>query len=321
MYFITTLYVNEKGRILNVRLEEKYDRIYCTEFKEGDSLEIENEVKRITEFLSVIIKTYNFAGALIGISGGIDSAVVLALLERAIGSTRIKAINLPERDSSKESIKDALLVCEHFGINCEVQSITGALRKLGVYSLFPPALFIPESIKVAYSRNRWNRYREPYLNDLKNEGDELFLKGVAYYRAKHRIRMTKMYLEAEKCGYCVVGTTNKTEEMMGLYVKWGDDSVDIEPIKHLYKTQVYELAKYLGIPQRIIEKPPMPDLIPGLTDEEAFGLTYPEIDKILIDFENGIERNDESAQKVRKIIELTKWRRLKSVGIDDFSEL
>ncbi|MBP9518753.1 MAG: NAD(+) synthetase, partial [Fervidobacterium sp.] len=64
-----------------------------------------------------------------------------------------------------------------------------------------------------------------------------------------------------------------------------------------------------------------PDLIPGLTDEEAFGLTYPEIDKILIDFENGIERNDESAQKVRKIIELTKWRRLKSVGIDDFSEL
>ncbi len=294
---------------------------YCTKLKEGDSLEIENEVKRITEFLSKIIETYNLAGALIGISGGIDSAVVLALLERTIGSTRIKAINLPERDSSKESIKDALFVCKHFNVNCQVYNITGALRKLGVYSLFPPALFIPESVKRVYSKNRWNRYKEPYLNDLKNEGDELFLKGVAYYRAKHRVRMSKMYLEAEQHGYCVVGATNKTEEMMGLYVKWGDDSVDIEPIKHLYKTQVYELAKYLGIPQRIIEKPPAPDLIPGLTDEEAFGLTYPEIDEILIDFENGVERSDEKAQKVRKIIELTEWRRLKSAGIDDFSEL
>ncbi len=294
---------------------------YCTKLKEGDSLEIESEVKRITQFLSRIFETYNFAGALIGISGGIDSAVVLALLERTIGSARIQAINLPERDSSKESIKDALLVCKHFNVNCQVYNITGALRKLGVYSLFPPALFIPESIKIAYSKNRWNRYKEPYLNDLKNEGDELFLKGVAYYRAKHRVRMSKMYLEAEKHGYCVVGTTNKTEEIMGLYVKWGDDSVDIEPIKHLYKTQVYELAKYLGIPQRIVEKPPTPDLIPGLTDEEAFGLTYPEIDEILIDFENGVERSDEKAQKVRKIIELTKWRRLKSAGIEDFSEL
>lgn len=321
MYFTTILYVDEKSRISNVRLQGKYDKIYFTEFKEGDGLEIENEVSQITEFLSKIIEEYNFAGALIGVSGGIDSAVVLELLEKSIGAKRIKAINLPERDSTKESVKDALVVCKQFNVECEVSDISGVLRKLGAYSLFPPALFVPERIKIMYSKNRWNRYGEPYLNDLKNEGDELFLKGVAYYRAKHRVRMSKMYLEAEKLGYCVVGTTNKTEEMMGLYVKWGDDSVDIEPIKHLYKTQVYELAKYLGVPQKIIEKPPTPDLIPGLTDEEAFGLTYPEIDKILIDFENGVERNDEKAQRVRKIIELTKWRRLKSVGLEDFSQL
>jgi len=277
-----------------------------------------DEVVKISQFIIKMMETYNSKGAVIGISGGVDSAVVLALLEKAIGSQRIKAITLPERDSPKGSLDDALLVCKHFNIDCEVYPITNALRKLGVYSLFPPALFVPESIKITYSKNRWNRYEDPYLNDLKNEGDELFLKGLAYYRAKHRVRMCKIYLEAEKLGYCVVGARNKTELLLGLYVKWGDDAVDIEPIKHLYKSQIYELASCLNVPERIINKPPTPDLIPGLTDEMAFKMTYKEIDEILIELESGIERNDEKAQRIKKIIELANWRQLKSVGIEDF---
>ncbi|AMW33122.1 NAD(+) synthase [Fervidobacterium islandicum] len=275
------------------------------------------ETEKIVGFINSTIKKYNFRGAVIGVSGGLDSAVVLALLVKALGRDKVKAFILPERDSSKSSTKDAEMVCKHFDVEYKIISIAHVLRAMGVYKLFPPALFIPEKVKASYAKKRWQRYPDPYSMDLRNEGDELFLKGIAYYRAKHRVRMCKLYFEAEKLGYCVVGTTNKTELALGLYVKWGDDSVDIEPIKHLYKTQVYALAKYLGVPEKIIQKPPTPDLIPGLTDEEAFGLTYPEIDDILMKLDTGIDVDTEKAKRVKTLLELAKHRELKSLGIED----
>lgn len=273
------------------------------------------ECERIVEFIRSTMEQYNFKGAVLGISGGIDSAVVLGLLVKAIEREKIKALILPERDSSKQSIKDAKLVCDAFNVDYEIYNLTGALRKLGVYSFFPPAVFIPESVKIKYSRNRWKKYKDPYILDLKNEGDEQFLRGIAYYRAKHRMRMCKLYMEAERLGYCVVGTTNRTELLLGLYVKWGDDSVDIEPIKHLYKTQVFELARYLKVPEKIINKKPTPDLIPGITDEDAFGISYYDIDNILMELENGIERDDPLSLRIKNIIQLTKLRELKSLGV------
>lgn len=111
-----------------------------------------DEIIRIEKFIKRTMETYNFKGAVIGISGGVDSAVVLALLTRTIEKENILALILPERDSSKESVRDAKLVCNYFGVNYKIFPITGALRKLGAYSLFPPALFIPESIKISYSK-------------------------------------------------------------------------------------------------------------------------------------------------------------------------
>ncbi len=280
-----------------------------------------DEIIRIEKFIKRTMETYNFKGAVIGVSGGIDSAVVLALLTRTIEKENILALILPERDSSRESVRDAKLVCNYFGVNYKIFPITGALRKLGAYSLFPPVLFIPESIKIRYSKKRWERYQDPYIMDLKNEGDELFLKGLAYYRIKHRVRMCKLYMEAEKRGYCVVGTTNKTELALGLYVKWGDDAVDIEPIKHLYKMQVFELAKHLGVPEKIINKKPTPDLIPGINDEDVFGIDYPKLDKILFSIEHNEEKVEDADKKlllkVKEIMRFTRIRELKGLGIDD----
>lgn len=293
---------------------------YSEDFKNLGSLDNfkpDVECKRIVEFIREKIIKYNFKGAVLGVSGGIDSAVVLALLLKALGKDKLKILILPERDSSKKSLKDAIYICRHFDINYEIFSISGVLKKLGVYSLFPPAFLIPEKFKEIYSKNRWRRYQDAYIMDLKNEGDELFLKGLAYYRAKHRVRMCKLYMEAEKLGYCVVGTTNKTELALGLYVKWGDDSVDIEPIKHLYKTQVFKLARYLEIPERIINKKPTPDLVPGINDEDAFGIDYETIDKVLIDISSGKTRDDEYALRVMEIIRFTKIRELKSLGLED----
>ncbi len=268
--------------------------------------EIDSIITKINKFIS----TREYSGVVLGVSGGIDSAVVLALLVKSIPKENILALILPERDSSKESVKDAILVCNHFGVEYKIESVTKVLKALGTYSLFPPSWLFPRKIVESYSKSRWNRYEDPYILDLQNKGDELFFKGMAYYRSKHRARMLKMYFEAEKRNYCVFGTTNKTEDMLGLYVKWGDNAVDFEPIVHLYKSEVYTIAKYLDIPEKILKKPPTPDLVPGINDEDAFKMSYLEIDEVLEKIENGTVEDNEKFQRILKIIELSKKYRL-----------
>jgi len=268
----------------------------------------------LISFIKEKIEEYNYRGAVVGVSGGVDSAVVLSLCVQALGKDRVFALILPERDSSKDSLKDAVDFCERLGVEYRKRSITPILRKIGVYRLFPPRLFLPDSIVKRYVLNRWNTLsKDPFLDDLRNTGPEEFLKGLAYYRIKHRIRMCLLYFEAEKRGYAVVGTTNRTEYLTGLYVKWGDEAVDIEPIMHLYKTQVFELAKEMNVPEKILKKPPSPDLIPGITDEMAFNTSYLELDRILMKIERDEDLSDEAPEKVervKKILEFSeKYRR------------
>ena len=260
----------------------------------------------IVQFLRKTIEEYNFRGAVVGVSGGLDSAVVISLCVEALGKDRVLGVILPERDSSPDTLKDAVIVCENLNVEYIVKPITKVLRAMGVYRLQPSTLFIPRKIQERYVKNKWESLpkRDAYIEDLRNEGNEEFLKGIAYYRIKHRVRMCHLYFEAEKRGYAVVGTTNKTEYKLGFYVKWGDDAVDIEPILHLYKTQVYELAKELDVPEKILRKAPSPDLIPGITDEFAIGMSYQDVDRILMKMEKGENLSDEDPEKIRRIKEI-----------------
>lgn len=280
-----------------------------------------DQIDKICNFISSFVSKYNYKGIIIGISGGLDSAVVAYLCTRAIGKDKIFGLLMPERDSSKDSVKDGVLVCENLGITYKVEPITPVLRKLGIYKLFPPAFIFPRSVQEKYVLGKWQRLsKEPFIDDLLNQGNDEFLKGLAYYRSKHRIRMCKLYFEAEKRGYAVAGTSNKTEILTGLYVKWGDDASDFEPIAHLYKTEVFELARELKVPQKIIGKAPSPDLIPGLTDEFAFGMNYEELDRILSKIEKGLKLDDENPQKVEKVLKILKAaekRKIKSIKITD----
>lgn len=282
-------------------------------------MNVNEEISKIERFIQRFLTENQFDGAVIGISGGVDSAVVASLCTRSIGNNKVFGLILPERDSSPQSIKDAKQICEFLNINYELKNITGILRKLGIYKFYPPTFLIPSKIKERYVLNKWKKLSDdPYIDDLNNTGNEEFLKGLAYYRAKHRIRMCVMYFEAERRGYAVLGTTNKTEFLTGLYVKWGDEAVDLEPIAHLYKTQVLEIAKALGIPDNIIKKSPSPDLIPGITDEYVFNMNYSELDRILQKIEKKEDLTNEDPDKVervRKILKNTFKRKLKSVSI------
>ncbi|HOK84235.1 MAG TPA: NAD(+) synthase [Pseudothermotoga sp.] len=280
-----------------------------------------DRIQMICDFISSFINKNNYSGVVIGVSGGIDSAVVAHLCVKALGKNKVFGLILPERDSSRDSVRDAVLVCESIGISYRIKSITSMLRRLGIYRLFPPAFIFPRSIQEKYVLGKWQKLSvDPFIDDLLDQGNKEFLKGLAYYRSKHRVRMCNLYFEAEKRNYAVAGTSNKTELLTGLYVKWGDDATDFEPIAHLYKTEVFEVARELNVPERIVKKAPSPDLMPGLVDEFVFGMSYEELDRILKKIENNSNFDDEDPQKVQRVLKILKAaekRKTRSVKITD----
>jgi NAD+ synthase len=277
------------------------------------------EIDKITQFIKDNIKKYGYKGAVIGISGGIDSAVAATLTVHALGSENVLGLLMPDRDSSPTTLKHSIKMAEFLGIRYKIRKLNGILRRIGVYRLFPPTFLFTRKFQEKWTRKTMGSLsKEPFLDDLRNAGPSKFRKGFAFYRIKHRIRMVLEYFYAEQMQYAVIGGANRSEIESGFYVKYGDDSSDIAPIAHLYKTQVWELAQELNIPQFIIDKPPSPDLMPGVTDEYALNMKYVDLDRILQKLENdeSLESEDsELVNRVKKIKEASKFRSIKSVHI------
>jgi len=261
------------------------------------ALSLENFIREYTEKLER-------EGVILGLSGGIDSAVIAVLCVRALGPKKTFALIMPEKDSKKEHTRDALNFARELNIEAKLVDITPYLEKLGVYELFPlDKLLSLGKLKGALVRKAYHFYERktgklPFLESLSGFKDKEFnsylAKGNAYYRVKHRLRMILLYLYAELENRLVVGAGNKSEYKIGYFVKHGcDDATDIMPLLNLYKTQVRELACYLNIPARIIEKPPSPDVMPGLADdEEVLRISYKKMDLILLALEKGRKVSD-----------------------------
>jgi len=264
---------------------------------EKATLSLENFIREYTDKLER-------EGVILGLSGGIDSAVIAVLCVRALGPKKTFALIMPEKDSKKEHTQDALNLARELSIETKLVDITPYLEELGVYKLFPlDKILSLGKLKGALVKKAYRFYgrktgKLPFLESLSGFKDKEYspylAKGNAYYRVKHRLRMILLYLYGELENRLVVGAANKSEYKIGYFVKHGcDDATDIMPLLNLYKTQVRELARYLNIPAKIIEKPPSPDVMPGLAaDEEVMSISYEKMDLILLALEKSWKVSD-----------------------------
>lgn len=265
--------------------------------EEAMQIDAEQVAAKIEEFIRRKVDEYYRDGVILGMSGGIDSAVVASLATRALGPEKVRVMLLPERDSSPDSKTDAVLECKRLGLKYKEVDLTPMLSDVGIYGSMPLRFLGVRRLKAVVVQQQ-HRVQAEELGEMpfragllgtRDLGDKkkLIDAGNAYARAKHRMRMLTLYYYADLDNLLVLGTTNKSESEVGFVVKWGDNIADVEPIQGLYKMHVWQLAEYLGVSERVIEKAPSPDLIPGIVDGLALGIDYDTLDKILWGLEQG----------------------------------
>jgi NAD+ synthase len=237
-------------------------------------------------------------GVIIALSGGVDSSVCAALAVQALGAKRVFGLMLPERDSSSNSERRARMIAGQFGIECVLQDIAPTLEALGCYSWRDEAIrrVFPDytdgwknKITIAGGdRGAINFFRlvvqspagQVYTQRLPIAE---YLQIVAATNFKQRVRKMIEFFHADRLNYAVIGTPNRLEYDQGFFVKNGDGAADIKPIAHLYKTQVYALARHFGLPEEICSAQPTTDtysLHQG-QDEFYFALPYQKMDLAL----------------------------------------
>ena len=210
-------------------------------------LDYEYAITRITQFLKDVLKKTGAEGYILGLSGGIDSSVTLAIAVRALGSEKVKALIMPDRETTpKQDIEDAIELADKLNVKYTIIDITDLVE--------------------AYSKTL------PFFDWNHN---------IATGNLRARIRMTILYYYANKNNLLVLGTADKSEILLGYFTKYGDGAVDVLPLGDIYKTQVRQLGRILGVPEKIVTKPSSPRLWKGHMAEEELGIKYEIIDTVL----------------------------------------
>lgn len=283
-------------------------------------IDCEKEIGRICSFIYDQMLSMRRDGAVIGLSGGIDSALCLELCVKALGREKVFGLILPERESNPISKEYAQAHAQRIGIRTETIDITPALEGFGTYEkrdraikeVFPDfkahfksKITLPPDL---LSRDAFNFFTLT-IDDGRGEVKSKRLKKetlnsiIAATDTKQRTRMLHLYYYAEKMNYLVCGTTNRSETIQGFFVKYGDGGVDIEPIAHLYKTQVYQLSVQMGVIKEIIQRTPSPDTYSfQVSDEEFyFRMPFDKLDLLLFAWKKEVP-----IEKVCEVMDLKK---------------
>ena len=268
------------------------------------------EIERIAGALRTQLRAMKKRGLVLGLSGGIDSSVSLALAVRAVGAKNVFGLFMPENDSDPESLSLGRLVAGTFGVDAAVEDIGPALKALGCYERRDGFIreLVPDYgdgwaskivIANALETDAYNIsslvVQDPAGNRQKlRMPPSVYLGIVAATNMKQRTRKQVEYYHADRLNFAVIGTPNRLEYDQGFFVKNGDGAADVKPIAHLYKSQVYALAAHLGVPEEIRRRPPTTDTysLEQTQEEFYFSLPYDRMDLCLYGLNNGVPAAD-----------------------------
>ena len=277
-------------------------------------IDCDKETQKITDNIrEVVVKRFKKRGVIVALSGGIDSSVVGALCVRALGKKRVLGLLMPEKDSSPDTLQLSQLITDHLEISAVHEDITPILDAVGCYRRRDEAIksLIPEygpdyKCKIVLPGVMNNdTYRifsvvvqSPQGKQIKARlNPSTYLGIVAATNFKQRVRKMLEYYHADRLNYAVTGTPNRQEYDQGFFVKLGDGAADIKPIAHLYKTQVYQMAEFLDIPDQIRNHPPTTDTYSMQQSQEEFyfSVPYDKMDLCLYGKNNNVAPKDVAA--------------------------
>jgi NAD+ synthase len=269
-------------------------------------------IERLCGFIQESRSTLNRDGILVPFSGGLDSSTVLLLCMRAVGKDHVIALLMPEDQGNPEAAHYARIVTEKYQIAGMVRDITPILSSLGTYNFILSKLrFRPLQDRAVQAYMKLSD-QNPFLQVIQGTASEMERSGYAKFMSKQRVRMVVEYLVAEEMNYLVAGCAHRSEALVGLFVKFGaDDVADIMPLKNLYRSQVVQLARCLGVPDEILNRTPNPDIIPGVSDKyvDILGMPCDILDLVLYGIEHRMDTEliaEQVGLPVKRIIEIRK---------------
>ncbi len=282
------------------------------------NIDYAEQVRIITREIQKLLANFKRRGVVLGLSGGIDSSCTAALAVKAVGKERVFGIHMPDCHSSEDTLSYSQAISNHFGFDSAIEDITKILESVGCYSRQEKAIqmVIPEygqdwKSKIVLENILTNQGFN-YFSVVAKSPDgrtvkaklplEAYLGVLAATNFKQRVRKIMEYYYADKLNFAVAGTPNRLEYDQGFFVKLGDGAADFKPIAHLYKTQVYKLAEYLGVPERNCKRTPTTDTysLEQGQDEFYFSLPYEKMDLCLYAKNHGV-----SAAEVAPVVGLT----------------
>ncbi|MCK4548304.1 MAG: NAD(+) synthase [Candidatus Eisenbacteria sp.] len=292
----------------------------------------ERAVKAVAEYLHHLCARHSARGVLAGLSGGVDSAVLVALATRSLGESSVHAMYLYDWDSERGQGSNAGQVAHWLGIELETESIEPGRREGGIYTSWGMRItrLSPFINRFMYRLYHLMAGETPFVSSLRAGGGKVgdrrprgsVLRFVNRYAeelfyARHRYRREVLESKARARNWLLLGGANRSEWEVGWFVKDGVDDLPYQPLIGLYKTQVRQLARYLGVPGEIRQQAPSPDMMRGISDEYALGMSYSKIDIGLDYLAGGLSKGvvraagvtEEGLRRVREMKELSRWKR------------
>ncbi|MGL4369798.1 MAG: ammonia-dependent NAD(+) synthetase [Spirochaetota bacterium] len=266
-------------------------------------------------------------GIAVPVSGGLDSSVVTALCVRAVGAEKVTGVLLPEKNGNPDAEKFARRFARDIRIRTMTIPVSRMMKVCGAYDFITEKIPFRRILKKLVPLYIARSGKNLFLEGLRRSEEPMVVKGMAAIHVKQRVRMIAVCRYAELHSLMTAGSAHLSEDMLGLFVPFGvDDCADIMPLKNLYRTQILQIARHIGIPGYILERTPNPDMMPGIDDKyfDILGIHSETADLVLAGLNAGMTAEDISTQllipgsaveTIREILSLSSHMRNPSKGV------